>query len=156
MNLRLTSDGSAATLLIRAMVGLVFFFEGIQKFTDPATLGAGRFAKIGLPMPDLLGPFVGGTEIVCGSCVLLGLLTRYAAVPLLITMVVAIVTTKIQILLGEGFWGLSLKKLDSYGLLSMAHEARTDFSMLMGSLFLAVVGSGPLAVDRVLAKRRGG
>jgi uncharacterized membrane protein YphA (DoxX/SURF4 family) len=44
--------------------------------------GAGRFAKIGIPAPELLGPFVGGVEVVCGTLLLLGLATRLAALPL--------------------------------------------------------------------------
>lgn len=146
------SHAPAATILIRTMVGAVFFSEGIQKFLDPATRGAGRFAKIGIPFPELMGPFVGGVEIVCGALVLAGLATRLAVVSLTINMLVAIVSTKIPILLGHGFWGFSLKSLPSYGFFSMAHEARTDFAMLLGSLFLLIVGCGPWALDRRLAQ----
>lgn len=152
----LRSDAPAATILIRVMVGGVFLSEGIQKFLDPATHGAGRFVKIGIPFPEVMGPFVGGVEIVCGALMLAGLLTRLAAVPLIIDMLVAIVSTKIPILLGHGFWGFSLKSLSSYGFFSMAHEARTDFAMLLGSVFLLIVGSGPWTFDRRLAQRFGG
>lgn len=148
------SHAPAATMLIRTMVGAVFLSEGIQKFLDPATHGAGRFVKIGIPFPEVMGPFVGGLEIVCGALVLAGLATRLATVPLILNMLVAIVSTKIPILLGYGFWGFSLKSLSSYGFLSMAHEARTDFAMLLGSLFLLIVGSGPWALDRHLAQGR--
>jgi uncharacterized membrane protein YphA (DoxX/SURF4 family) len=137
------------------MVGAVFLSEGIQKFLDPATRGAGRFVKIGIPFPEIMGPFVGGVEIVCGALLLAGLLTRLAAVPLIIDMVVAIVSTKIPIVLGHGFWGFSLKPLSSYGFFSMAHEARTDFAMLLSSLFLFIMGSGPWAFDRRLVQRLG-
>lgn len=147
------SHAPAATILIRVMVGAVFLSEGIQKFVDPAARGAGRFVKIGLPFPEVLGPFVGGVEIVCGMLLLVGLLTRLAAAPLIIDMLVAIVSTKIPILLGHGFLGFSLKSLSSYGFFSMAHEARTDFAMLLGSLFLLIVGPGPWALDRRLARR---
>lgn len=147
------SDAPAATILIRTMVGAVFLSEGIQKFLEPATRGAGRFVKIGIPSPDVMGPLVGGVEIVCGSLVLIGLMTRLAAVPLIVTMLVAILTTKLPILLGHGFWGFSLGSLSSYGFFSMAHEARTDFAMLLGSLFLLRVGSGPWALDQRLRLR---
>ena len=149
----LESQASPAVVLIRLMVGAVFLSEGIQKFLEPAARGAGRFTKIGIPFPEVLGPFVGGVEIVCGVCVLAGLLTRLAALPLIIDMLVAIVSTKIPILLGQGFWGFSLKPLPSYGFFSMAHEARTDFCMLLGSAFLLVVGSGPWSFDQRLAPR---
>lgn len=147
------SDAPTATILVRMMVGAVFLSEGIQKFLEPATRGAGRFTKIGIPFPEITGPFVGGVEIVCGALVLAGLLTRLAVVPLIIDMVVAIVSTKIPILLGHGFWGFNLKSLSSYGFFSMAHEARTDFAMLLGSVFLLLVGSGPWALDRRLAQK---
>jgi len=138
----LATEAPASTVLIRIVVGGVFFTEGIQKFLYPADLGAGRFAKIGIPMPETMGPFVGGVEILCGALVILGLLTRLASILLLIDISVAIVSTKIPILLGHGFWGFSLTKLPRYGFLSMVHEARTDFAMWFGLLFLIIVGAG--------------
>ena len=105
-------------------------------------MGAGRFAKIGITAPEIMGPFVGGVETICGALLILGLLTRFAAIPLLIDISVAIISTKIPILLGHGFWNFSLPKLQNYGFWSMVHEARTDFCMLLGALFLLVVGAG--------------
>ena len=123
------------------MVGAVFLSEGIQKFVFSSELGSGRFARIGLPMPELLGPFVGTAEIVGGMLVLLGLATRLAVVPLLTIMVVAITTTKVPMLAERGFW-------------FMVHEARTDWSMSLGSLFLLLVGAGPWSLDTWLMSRR--
>lgn len=134
------SRAPKAVILIRLMVGAVFLSEGIQKFLFPEDLGIGRFIKIGIPSPDILAPLVGVVEIVCGSLILLGLLTRLAAIPLIINMMVAIYSTKIAILMKEGFW-------------EMAHAARTDWSMLLGSLFLLIVGAGPWAMDAGLARR---
>ena len=134
------SKAPSAVLLIRLSVGAVFLSEGIQKFLFPAEIGAGRFAKIGLPSPEILGPFVGAVEIFCGLMVLFGLLTRLAVIPLIVVMLVALLSTKIPILLDKGFW-------------SMAHESRTDYAMLLGSIFLLVVGSGPWSVDARLADR---
>jgi uncharacterized membrane protein YphA (DoxX/SURF4 family) len=73
------TEAPAATVIIRIMVGAVFISEGIQKFINPADVGAGRFAKIGLPTPEFLAPLVGGLEIACGALVLFGVLTRLAA-----------------------------------------------------------------------------
>jgi uncharacterized membrane protein YphA (DoxX/SURF4 family) len=120
----------------------VFLSEGIQKFLFPAQLGVGRFTKIGIPLPEVTAPFVGIVEIVCGTMVLLGMLTRLAAVPLIIDMTVAIASTKIPILLDKGFW-------------TMAHEARTDWAMLLGSLFLLIVGAGPWSLDARLERTAG-
>jgi putative oxidoreductase len=149
------STAPAATLLIRAMVGGVFLSEGIQKFLYPADVGAGRFERIGIASPELMGPLVGSVEIVCGLLVLLGLATRLAVVPLLGIMLVAIVTTKIPVLLGQDLGPFQVRSLGRYGFWSMAHESRTDFSMVMGSLFLLLVGAGPWSVDARLAGRRG-
>lgn len=148
----LSSKAPATVLLIRLMVGGVFLTEGILKFLYPEALGAGRFAKIGLPSPEMLGPFVGGVEIVFGTLVILGLLTRLAAIPLITTISVAILSTKIPMLLGHGFWTFTLARLPRYGFLSMMHEARTDFSMLLGGLFLLIVGAGPWSVDAWLTR----
>jgi putative oxidoreductase len=130
----LHTDAPGATLLIRLMVGAVFVSEGVQKFLFPEQLGVGRFTKIGLPMPDLLAPFVGAVEITCGTLVILGLATRLAAMPLLAVMTVALATTKWPILISQGFW-------------AAAHEARTDWSMFLGVLFLLVVGAGRWSLD---------
>src|SRR6266480_7853916 len=138
----LATEAPAATILIRIVVGGIFLAEGIQTFLYPGDLGAGRFAKIGIPAPDMMGPFVGGIEIVCGGLLIIGLLARLAAILLLIDISVAIVSTKIPILLAHGFWGFSLTKLPRYGFLSMIHEARTDLAMWFGLLFFLIAGAG--------------
>lgn len=69
------------------------------------------------------------------------MLTRLAAIPLLTIMSVAIYTTKIPILAKSGFW-------------KMAHEARTDFAMFLGSFFLLIVGAGLLSLDAKLSQKR--
>ncbi len=134
----LRSRAPAATLLIRVAVGCIFLSEGIQKFLFPGQLGVGRFQKIGIPSPEVLAPFVACFEIGCGLLVLLGLLTRLAAIPLIGVMCVAISTTKIPMLMKSGFW-------------TMAHEARTD---LLGCLFLLLVGAGPISLDSRVARVR--
>jgi uncharacterized membrane protein YphA (DoxX/SURF4 family) len=148
------SNGPAAIILIRLAVGGVFLGEGIQKFLLPDDLAAGRFAKIGIPAPQIMGPFVGAVETVCGALIIVGLLTRLAAIPLIVDMSVAILSTKIPILLGHGFWRFSLPRLSSYGFWSMAHEARTDFSMLLGAIFLLIVGAGAVSLDAYISRRR--
>lgn len=135
----LGSTAPTATVLIRFMVGWVFLSEGIQKFLFPAALGVGRFAKIGIPAPQFFAPFVGVVEIVCGGLLILGLLTRLASIPLLVDIMVAIATTKIPMLSKSGFW-------------AMMHEARTDLCMLLGLIFLLIVGSGRLSFDERLSR----
>lgn len=134
------TSNSKSVFMIRLMVGVVFLSEGIQKFLFPAIRGAGRFEKIGLPSPEFLGSFVGSFEIVCGLLILIGLYTRLASIPLIIIMLVAISTTKVDILLNDGFW-------------MMMHAARTDYAMLLGSLVLLLKGAGQWSVDWQVEKK---
>ena len=136
----LTTSAPASVLLIRLIVGAVFLSEGIQKFLFANDLGVGRFIKIGIPAPQVMAPFVGVVEIACGTLIILGLITRLAAIPLIIDMLVAISTTKIPILIRNGFW-------------ATAHEARVDYVMLLGSIFLLIVGAGAWSIDMRLASR---
>jgi uncharacterized membrane protein YphA (DoxX/SURF4 family) len=149
----LESDAPRATVLVRCALGIIFVSEGIQKFLYPDTLGVGRFAKIGIPAPEVLAPFVGGVEVVCGTLLLIGLLVRLAAIPLLLDMLVAIVATKLPILLGHGLLSFAAPSGSASGLWSMLHEARTDLAMLLGCAFLLAAGAGAGALDAVLLRR---
>ncbi|BFM45044.1 DoxX family protein [Flavobacterium sp. CFS9] len=135
----INTDNSKTTIIIRLIVGAVFFSEGVQKFLFPAIRGAGRFEKIGFPSPDFLGSFVGFFEILCGILLLVGLLTRLASIPLIIIMLVAFATTKAEVLSNEGFWEL-------------LHGSRTDWAMLLGSIFLLVKGGGNWSIDKILMR----
>jgi putative oxidoreductase len=141
-------------MIIRLLVGWVFLAEGVLKFTRPEALGIGRFAKIGFVSPGLLASFVGWVEIICGALILLGFFTRLACVPLFIDISVAIVTTKLPILLGHGFWGFANPTAKPFGLGTMLHEARTDISMLLGLVFLLIVGAGRWSADTAIIERR--
>jgi len=132
---------SAPLLLIRGVAGFVFLLEGVLKFVSPDKLGIGRFVKIGIPFPQVLGPFVGVVEIACGLLMVFGLLTRLAAVPLIVDMLVAIATTKVPILIQSGLW-------------DMAHEARLDLAMLASSCVLLAAGAGAHSIDAWLLRRR--
>ena len=136
-----TSSAPGSVILVRLVVGAVFLSEGMQKFLFPDALGVGRFVKIGIPAPEIMAPFDGVFEIGCGVLLLAGLLTRLAAIPLIIDMVVAIATTKIPMLIKSGFW-------------AMAHEARVDCAMILGCLFLLIVGAGPWSMDANLSKKK--
>ena len=135
------SPGPASLLLIRLAVGLIFFTQGILKYTDP-NMGVARFTRIGFPHPYFTAHFVGTFEIVCGALVLLGLWTRASALPLLIVIATAIASTKVPELFraGQGFW-------------YMVSDARTDFAMLCSLLFLISVGGGAWSLDAQSAQR---
>lgn len=142
------SPGDATwSILIRLSLAGVFIPEGLQKFTHTDILGAGRFAKIGIPYPEFFGPFVGWVELLAGFLFLAGYATRAAAVPIIITMIVAIISTKIPILLGREWGGFSLRELDRYGFLSFTHETRTDWTMLLGAIYLLLSGAGRWSLD---------
>lgn len=124
-------------LLCRLVVGLIFLSEGLQKYITPDITGTGRFAKIGFSNPSFWAYFTGGFEIICGILILIGLLTRIAAVPLLIIMIVAFITTKIPTLMDKGFW-------------AFAHAYRTDFAMTLLLIFLLIYGGGNNSIDKKL------
>jgi len=151
-NAWLHTDAPPAVVLIRIIVGGIFLAEGIQKFLEPDALGAGRFARIGIPWPQFTGPFVGEVEIIFGMLLLVGLLTRLASFPLIINMIVAVISTKVPVLLGRSFGGFALQKLPTYGFWSFLHESRTDLLMLFGLVFLLIVGAGKLSFDARLAQ----
>lgn len=138
LNQLTSTDNSRSTILIRLIVGAVFLSEGIQKFLFPEIRGAGRFEKIGLPEPEFLGTFVGSFEVICGTLILWGLLVRPATIPLIIIMIVAIFTTKADVLAEKGFW-------------EMMHGSRTDWAMLLGNIFLLIKGAGAWSLDRLIS-----
>jgi uncharacterized membrane protein YphA (DoxX/SURF4 family) len=130
------TGGPRSLFLVRLAVGSIFLTQGILKFTSPK-MGVLRFARIGFPSPGFTAHFVGSFEIVCGTLVLLGLLSRLAAIPLLIVISTAIATTKLPELrhAGQGFW-------------FMVSDARTDFAMFCSLIFLIVQGPGRWSLDR--------
>lgn len=147
----LPSRAPAATILVRIVVGGVFLSEGIQKFLFPEALGEGRFEKIGIPAPYTMATFVGVVEIAFGTLLLLGLFTRLATIPLIIDISVAIATTKIPLLFGTG--PEPNAQGAQYGLWGMLHSGRVDFSMLLGLVFLLIVGAGPWSLDALIGRK---
>jgi uncharacterized membrane protein YphA (DoxX/SURF4 family) len=145
-------DAPQATILLRFMAGGVFLWEGILKFVY-VNQGVGRFTKLGFPFPDFTASFVGGLEIAGGLLILLGLGTRFVAVPFLIEMVVAMLSTKIGLYLGTsplplppsppvtGFW-------------AVLHEVRSEYAQLLTTAFLLWAGPGPWSVDARWSRQR--
>lgn len=138
----ISTDAPAAVVLIRLYLGVVFLCEGILKFLRPDALGTGRFDKAGIPAPGFFGPLDGVFEIVCGVLILVGLLTRLAAVPMVVDMVGVLLITKLPIL-----WGNAPLVAGASGWWDFIHESRTDLAQLCGSLFLLIVGAGAYSLD---------
>jgi putative oxidoreductase len=142
---------SRANFVIRAAVGGVFLVSGTAKFLFE-NQGPGRFAKLGFPAAREIAAFVGGTEIVCGALLVLGLFVRLAAVPLAVDMVVALVTTKIPLLFGAGPEPVS--SAPKTGFWAFAFQARLDVTMVFACVYLIVTGAGLWSIDAVRARRR--
>ncbi len=141
----LGAEGPPAVICVRIAIGLIFLSEGIQKFLYPHALGPGRFDKIGIPAPTFFAYLDGVVEIVCGTLIVIGLLTRLAAIPLVIDISGAIVLTKLRELRPGGFGGVQ-------GFWGMAHDARTDFAMLLGLIFLLWAGPGRWSLDAAITR----
>jgi uncharacterized membrane protein YphA (DoxX/SURF4 family) len=136
------AENDNRAILVRLTVGLIFLTEGIQKYLFPALLGTGRFTTIGFSHPAFWAYFTGTFEIVCGTLIILGFLTRIASVPLIIIMITAFITTKIPILVNKGIW-------------PWAHEYRTDFAMTLLLIYLLIYGSGNWSADsRIFGVRK--
>lgn len=143
-----TTSGPGAVILIRLYVGAVFLCEGVLKFVRPDEVGAGRFARAGIPAPGFFASLDGVFEIACGALILVGLATRLAALPMVVDMAGALLITKLPIL-----WGGAPLFAGKAGWWDFAHESRTDVAQLCGSLFLAAVGAGACSLDARLRRR---
>jgi uncharacterized membrane protein YphA (DoxX/SURF4 family) len=128
-------------LLVRLLIASLAIVEGALKFLEPLELGAGRFARLGLPNPHLLAGIVGTTELLCGALVVVGLLTRAACVPLVVIKLFALARAKWPLMASDGFW-------------TMAYEARVDVALLLAAAALLVGGAGTWSVDNWLRRRQ--
>ena len=148
-----SSDGPASVLFLRLMAGGVFLWEGILKF-EYVNQGVGRFTKLGMPFPHLTANFVGYLEIVGGLLLLSGLLTRLIAIPFIIEMIVAILSTKISLYLGTSPLPLPPSP-PQFGMWAVLHEVRSEYAQLLTTAFLLVNGPGKWSLEALLQRKRG-
>lgn len=144
-------DGPKQIIILRIMAGMVFFWEGIIKFVF-VNQGVGRFTKLGFPMPEMTAHFVATFEIIGGLMLIFGFMTRAVSFYFFFQMIIAILSTKISLWMGtyplayppvppiSGFW-------------AVLHEVRSDFAQVLTSLFLILVGPGPISLDKRRAER---
>jgi len=141
----------SSTALMRVMAGGVFLSEGILKFVYP-NQGVGRFTKLGMPFPEFTATFVGGLEIVGGLLLVAGLLTRFIAIPFVIEMIVAILSTKVSLYLGTSPLPLP-PALPKVGFWAVMHETRSDYAQILTCAFLLIVGPGRWSLDAFVQER---
>lgn len=146
------TKGPASALLLRLMAGGVFLWEGILKFVY-ASQGVGRFTKLGMPVPHATANFVGGLEIVGGLLLLSGLMTRLIAIPFIIEMVVAILSTKISLYLGTSPLPLPPSP-PQFGMWAVLHEVRSEYAQLLTTAFLLINGPGEWSLDALFLKKK--
>lgn len=147
-----TDSAPRSTVLIRLMAGAVFLWEGVLKFVY-ANQGVGRFTKLGIPFPAETAHFVAVLEIVGGMLLIAGLLTRVIAVPFIIEMIVAMLSTKISMYLGTSPLPLPPSP-PQIGVWAVLHEIRSEYAQIMCALYLLIAGPGPWSVDAILARAR--
>ena len=143
-------EAPAATLLLRIMAGSVFVWEGILKFVY-VNQGVGRFTKLGMPLPAITADFVGALEIFGGALLLAGLATRLIAIPMMIEMLVAMLSTKISLFLGTSPLPLPPAP-PTIGIWAVLHEVRSEWAQLLVCAFLFRAGPGRLSLDALLAR----
>jgi len=146
------TTGPDSILLLRLMAGGVFLWEGILKFVY-TNQGVGRFTKLGMPFPAFTADFVASLEIVGGLLLITGLVTRMIAVPFIIEMIVAILSTKISMFLGTSPLPLP-PVLPKVGIWAVLHEVRSEYAQIMTVIFLLINGPGRWSLDALLQKRR--
>ena len=134
------------------MAGGVFLSEGILKFVYP-NQGVGRFTKLGFPLPELTANFVASLEIVGGLLLLCGLLTRFIAIPFIVEMIVAMLSTKVGLYFGTSPLPLPPSP-PKVGLWAVLHEIRSEYAQLLSCAFLLCAGSGAWSLDAYLARLR--
>lgn len=145
------TDGPKSTLLLRLVAGGVFFWEGILKFVY-VNQGVGRFTKLGIPFPHFTAAFISYLEIVGGLLLLSGLLTRLIAIPFVVEMIVAILSTKISLYLGTSPLPLPPAP-PQVGFWAVLHEIRSDYAQILTVIFLLINGPGKWSLDAALLRK---
>ncbi|MES1174141.1 MAG: DoxX family protein [Myxococcales bacterium] len=123
-----------APLLGRLSVGLLFLSTGWGKAhsLDKVTK---FFIELKIPMPALNAVVVAYSELVCGALLVVGLFTRLATIPLIVSMVVAIMTAKLA---------------DIHGVFDLV--GADEFTYLCVLVMLAVIGPGKVSLDELLTR----
>jgi putative oxidoreductase len=134
----------ASTAILRAVAGTVFLFSGLQKVVPGIESTVDRFRDLGIPWPEMLGPAVGGLELVGGVLLLAGIFTRVVAGLFVIEMAVALVADRLPVATA------TRSIADAVG------TVRLEVLLFAVCACLALLGAGRLSVDAALRHRRAG
>ena len=119
---------------VRLMMGFVLAFSGYQKLAGGMAGVAGFFGQVGIPLPEIMAPFITALELVGGIMLLLGLFTRWLGLLYVAEFIVAT------------FWVVIPARGVAMG--------RLELMMLAGAVMLVLAGAGKASLDEMLARRR--
>jgi putative oxidoreductase len=143
--------GPSSILIIRLMAGAVFFWEGILKFVY-VNQGVGRFTKLGFPFPVATAHWIATGEIIGGLLLIFGLFTRFVSLYFIIQMIVAVLSTKIDL-----YFGVSPLPMPpappKMGIWAVLHEIRSDYAQILCCLFLLLEGAGRRSLDFIMSTK---
>jgi putative oxidoreductase len=143
--------GPSAILIIRLMAGSVFFWEGILKFVY-VNQGVGRFTKLGFPFPEITAHWIATGEIIGGLLLIFGIFTRFVSFYFIIQMLVAVLSTKIDLYFGTSPLPMPPAP-PKMGIWAVLHEIRSDFAQILCCLFLLLEGAGRWSLDFVISTK---
>ena len=141
--------GQSTILIIRLMAGSVFFWEGILKFVY-VNQGVGRFTKLGFPFPETTAHIIATGEIIGGLLLIFGLFTRITAFYFMVQMIVAVLSTKIDLYFGRSPLPMPPAP-PKMGIWAVFHEIRSDYAQILTCLFLLIEGAGKRSLDFIIA-----
>ncbi|PJZ76056.1 DoxX family protein [Leptospira neocaledonica] len=148
---RIETKNSRNNIIIRILVGGVFIWEGIIKFLY-LNQGIGRFTKLGFSNPEMTAAFIGGLEIIGGTMLVLGILTKPLSIVFFIEMLVAMYLTKLPLFFGTS--PLAPPQAPPIlGIWAVLHEIRSEYSQALGCLFLYLSGPGRFSLDFILNQK---
>lgn len=142
-------DGVAARsydqllLVGRVALGLIFVLSGWAKLGAVAAFSASLAAR-GVPAAWLWGPVGATVEFVGGVLIVLGLGARYAALMMILFVIVATA-------ISHRFWELA----DPQQYRAQQGQFLKNLSILGGFVLVFATGGGPLSIDRLWRRRKG-